>query len=295
MRQKPCSLWGRRWFRVLVHAAVLGLFVFVLSRAGLVGCASERAARPTRAAPTTLAASATVGEVSADIGSSAARIDEARLKAETRAPEVAPESAAIGEQTALLRVMQTRLDGAGADLKAQQTAIDALGKKVTGLESTIADRDKQIGEWKVKVEAERTNGLRRVLVALGSLAAVGIALSIWLVPMVWKVRAVLVCLTVLGVSIGGMWLIAWAKWIALGILVLIVGSVAYLVWRLVRTTTEAVVSAERAKTTPPDRLAEFAAWADQFQSGFTKRVVGEIRAKAKRAARGIEAFGSSPA
>ena len=270
-----------------------GVFVGVLS---LVcgGCASERAARPRGSAPTTVAATATVGEVAAGIGSSAARIDEERAKAEVKAPEVAPESAAIGAQTALLRVMQTRLDGAGADLRAQQTAIDALGKKVTGLESTIADRDRAIEEWKAKVEEERTNGLRRVLVALGAIAAIGIALSIWLVPMVWKVRAVLVCLTVLGVSIGGLWLIAWAKWIALGLLVLIVGAVAFFVRRLVGSMNEAVVSGEKAKTTPPDRLDEFRAWADQFQSTFTRKVVKEIRDKAKKAAGRVAAFGGIP-
>lgn len=100
------DLWASA-FAGYATAFVAGVIIAAIGLA-LVACANQGRGPASTAKPSTKVAAATVGEVATGIAASADRIDEQRGLAEAKAPDVAPESAAIGEETAKLRAMECK-------------------------------------------------------------------------------------------------------------------------------------------------------------------------------------------
>lgn len=276
--------------------SVLALGLLVIIAAFPAGCANQgRGPSTTGAKPTTKAAAATVGEVATGIKASADKIDEQRALAEEKAPDVAPESAAIGEETTKLRAMEARLLDAGKDLTEQQTRINTLAAKVTDLENDVKKRDEmiarreaEIAQIKAEEESKRVSLIRWMLGLLAVAAVAGAVASVWLLR---SVKLAGLCGTLFAAAVGGMYLLAWAKWFALGLAAVLIGLSVWAVYRLVVANKEIVVTAEKFKSLPPDARGEMSDWAKQFQNPFTQSLVASVREKAKKAAKAAEAFG----
>jgi len=97
----------------------------------------------------------------------------------------------------------------------------------------------------------------------------------------------------MGVCIGGMWLIAWAKWIAIAILVVVTCSVLFVLWKMRKSVDETAITAEQFKLMPPEKREEMSEWAKQFQNPFTQAVVKDVRERAKKVAKVADAFKTS--
>jgi len=217
---------------------------------------------------------AAVETVSAGIEESAAKIDVARHEATAKAPEVQPESDRIGIETDRLR--QYRAD------------LDIAVRNIAELRKANAELDRKLKEAVEKAERERTSLLRWIFGGMAGLALVGCVVALlWLKNM----PLALTCGAVVAACIGATYLLAWAKALAIGLLVILAAATAYAVWRQWRTSKELVLTAEAFKKTDPNDKAALERAAEQIQTEATKAFVRLVRDPIKKKLAEREAFG----
>lgn len=218
---------------------------------------------------------AAVDSVATGIGESAAVIDEARTDAVAKAPEVQPESDRIGAETARLRQYQ-------ADLAIAVRNANELRK-------ANAELDRKLKEAIEKAEKERTSLMRWIFGGMAGLALVGCVVALlWLKNM----PLALTCGAVVAACIGATYLLAWAKWLAIGLLVLLAAATVYALWRQWKTGKELVLTAEAFKKADPNDKAALERAAEQIQTEATKAFVRLVRDPIKKKLAEREAFKS---
>lgn len=255
-------------------ALVAGLILVMVATPG---CGSS-GPKPVGAKPPDRAGA--VETTAAGIGESAANIDLARADAVEKAPEVQPESDRIGFETERLRQYQADLAIAVKDLRATQKHVEELTK-------AVADRDAEIVKVKAEAERERTGLLRWIFGGMAGLALVGAVVAVlWLRNMPLAIT----CGGVVAACIGATYLIAWAKWLAIGLLVLMALATAYALWQQRKVAREVVLTAEKFKTTDPNDKSAMEAAAATIQSAVTREFVKRVREPIKKKLAEREAF-----
>ena len=247
--------------------AASALSIIVLFVAFLPGCAKRiiGADGPDPAA--------NISAASAGIEDSAEKIDVARHEATAKAPEVQPESDRIGVETDRLR--QYRAD------------LDIAVKDATALRKENAELGRKLAEAIKKAEAERTGLMRWIFGVMAGLALVGaVAAVLWLKNMPLAIT----CGGVVAACIGATYLLAWAKWLALGLLVVLALVTVYALWRQWRTGKELVLTAEAFKKVDPTDKAALERAAEQIQTEATKAFVRLVRDPIKKKLAEREAF-----
>lgn len=248
-------------------AAVLAVFALV-AVFFILGCSKRALADH---GPDTGAAVTTVAD---GIGDSAAKIDVAREDAVAKAPQVQPESDRIGTETARLRQYQ-------ADLALAVKDVNQLRKENASLAESLRKAKEQ-------AERERTGIFRWVFGVMAGLALLGaVAAVLWLRNMPLAIT----CGAVVAACIGATYLLAWAKWLAVGMLVLLAMATAYAVWRQWRTGKELVLTAEAFKKSDPNDNAAIERAAEQIQTEATKAFVRLVRDPIKKKLAERQAFG----
>lgn len=217
---------------------------------------------------------ARVDSVASGIGESAAAIDVARTDAVAKAPEVQPESDRIGAETARLRQYQ-------ADLAIAVRNVNELRK-------ANAELDRKLAEAVRKAEAERTGLMRWIFGVMAALALVGaVAAVLWLKNMPLAIT----CGGVVAACIGATYLLAWAKWLALGLLLVMAAVTVYALWRQWKTGKELVLTAEAFKKADPNDKTAIERAAEQIQTEATKAFVRMVRDPIKKKLAERQAFG----
>lgn len=257
--------------------------------------------RPTARQPAPPDRSVAVATVAGGVGESAGKIDEARADAVAKAPEVQPESERIGEQTSRLRQYQVDLELIAGDLKATKAHVDSLTKSLAGAEKALADSraetervrseaKAELDKVKAEAERERTGLLRWIFGVMAGLSLVGaVAAVLWLK----NIPLALTCGGILAACIGATYLLAWAKWLALGVLLLLAITATFAIWRLVRSNRELVLTAEHFKINDPKDKEAMVAAAEAIQSKATKAFVRAVRDPIKKKLAEVKAFGGS--
>lgn len=218
---------------------------------------------------------ANISAASAGIEDSAAKIDVARHEATAKAPEVQPESDRIGVETDRLRQYR-------ADLAIAVKDANALRKE-------NAELDRKLAEAVRKAEAERTSLMRWIFGGMAGLALVGCVVAVlWLKNMPLAIT----CGGVVAACIGATYLLEWAKWLAIGLLVLLAAATVYAMWRQWRTGKELVLTAEAFKKADPNDKAALERAAEQIQTEATKAFVRLVRDPIKKKLAEREAFKS---
>lgn len=264
---------------------IIRSIVALLIIAGVVACSTTAARKGDT--PSNAASIGGVKEVAVGLGENASKIDDARKRAEAKAPEVAPESAEIGTQTNELRAKQRQLELIQRSLLETEQHIKELQADLDKMGDQVAAKDEQIAKLQKNLEEIKTSGVRKMLLALAAASVVGVVVSIWLLK---SIQIAAVCATGFAVSVGGTYLLAYANWLALGVGVILLGSIAWAAWRLMQSHGELVKTAEVFKNTPPDQKDKMTETASAIQSEFTRRLVKPIRDRAKKTAAGLSAF-----
>ncbi|MCC6230295.1 MAG: hypothetical protein IT432_13860 [Phycisphaerales bacterium] len=219
---------------------------------------------------------ATISAASSGIEDSASKIDVARHEATAKAPEVQPESDRIGVETDRLR--QYRAD------------LDIAVRNTTALRKANAELDRKLKEAVENAERERTGLMRWIFGIMAALALVGaVAAVLWLKNMPLAIT----CGGVVAACIGATYLLEWAKWLALGLLVVMAAVTVYALWRQWKTGKELVLTAEAFKKVDPADKAAIERAAEQIQTEATKAFVRIVRNPIKKKLAERAAFGLS--
>lgn len=256
----------------------LGLMCAVVSLA--VACQPRKNAGTIRTADV----GERVSQASDAVRKGADTIDDAAERAVEKSPDVEPEAGEIREETTKLRAVGDGLDRSVKDLSRAE-------KEIATLQDNLADARAEVKELESKMEAERTGLLRWVFGVLAGFAVVGAVVAVWMLRSLPLAGA---CGTLLCVSIGAMYLLAWAKWFAVGIAVVLVGLLVFAAIRVVQSRRELVLTAEGFKGIPPEARDQFGALADRVQSKFTQRLVAPVREAMKKRAAEAGVFGVRP-
>lgn len=224
---------------------------------------------------------AKVSDVAAGVGESAAKIDAARADAVAKAPQVESESNRIGAETARLRQYQADLNIAVKELAESRKHLDTLTERVSAL-------TRELAEVKAQAEKERTGLLRWIFGGMAGISLVGaVAAVLWLRNMPLAIT----CIGVVAACIGATYLLAWAKWLAIGLLVLMALATIYVLWRQRQTAKELVLTAESFKRADPADKDAMGRMAEQIQTEATKAFVRLVRDPIKKQIAVKEAFG----
>lgn len=225
------------------------LVVMALALVAAPGCASI----PSGSGKAAGQSASTVSEIGKGVVDSAKNID-AHAKA---LPDESPERAGITTETGALRIYGQRLLSVGSDITADAKRCAAVEREF---------------------EAYKTSDARRILQITMALCVIGCIVAFGLLK---NLQLGAVCAVGVALCIGGFWLLAYAKWIALAVVVGMTGLAVYLVWRLIRSSKEISETAKAWKDIAPDAPWEqFAAAAKQ--SKFTKKIIDVVQPKPKK-------------
>lgn len=263
--------------RPAFYAGVVLGVIFIACILALTACGTGGPRAVGKAPPDKIG---TVASVAEGVGKSAKAIDEARADATAKAPEVQPESDRIGVETDRLRQYKADLDLAVHDLAATRKHVDELTK-------AVADRDAEIEKIKAEAESQRTSLMRWIFGCMAALALVGaVAAVLWLRNMPLAIT----CGGVVAACIGATYLLAWAKWLAIGLLALLALATAFALYRQWRISHELVLTGEAFKKADPNDKSAIERAAEQLQSEATKLYVRSVRDPIKRKLAQAEAF-----
>lgn len=247
---------SRQELKKLVCVLILVVAALALM-AYLCGCSLF----PHRLPPQNGTGGAKVGDAAAQVEKSAKVIDGERKSIEQEAPDTKPHTDIIGGEVQSLLAAKANLAAAEKSIEADRVL--------------CAKKDARIKE----LEDSQNTLLKRWLQIIALLSLIGVPVAVLGLK---SLPIGGICGAVFATCIAGVWLLAWAKWIALGAIVVIAGVVLYAIFVQRKTLTQVVETAERWK--PVTSVAgaakeDLARIANGVQSAQTQKIVASVRKK----------------